>query len=100
MHDYWNKLSFALYHINDENIIFIDKEFLDQQIQLIDHHLTKTVILKNSPFSKALVTMLTEWENWLINGKKILISFRSSQEKFMVVRNIFKMDEINKLLPI
>lgn len=100
MHDYWNSLTFELYHISDENIIFIDQEFLDQQIQLIDQHLTKTVILKNSPFSKALVTMLAEWENWLVNGKKILIGFRSSQDKFMIVRNIFKMDEINKLLPI
>lgn len=44
--------------------------------------------------------MLLEWENWLLHGKKILVGFRSSQEKFKVVRSMFKMDEINKLLPI
>ena len=66
----------------------------------MEYQITKTVILKNSPFSKALVTLLTEWENWLINAKKILSGFRSSQEKFKIVRSIFKMDEISKLLPI
>ncbi len=100
MQDYWNKLSFELDHLPDENIIFIPSEFLDQQVQLIEHHLTKTVLLKNSPFSKALGTMLTEWENWLLHGKKILVGFRASQEKFRLVRSMFKMDEINKLLPI
>lgn len=61
MFDYWSKLNFSLYHANDENIIFINQGFLDEQIEVIEHHLTKTVILKNSPFSKALVQMLSEW---------------------------------------
>ncbi len=50
---------------------------------MIEHHLIKTILMKNSPFSKALVQMLTEWEAWLLNGKKILYSFRSSQQKFL-----------------
>lgn len=44
--------------------------------------------------------MLGEWESWLVNGRKILVGFRASQEKFMVVRSIFKMEEIGKILPI
>lgn len=100
MFDYWSRLNFSLFHANDENIIFINQNFLDEQIEVIEHHLTKTVILKNSPFSKALVQMLSEWEGWLINGRKILTGFRASQEKFTVVRSIFKMDEISKILPI
>lgn len=100
MFEYWSKLLFALYHASDENIIFISQPFLDQQIEAIEHHLTKTLILKNSPFSKALVQMLTDWETWLINGRKILTAFRTSQSKFMTVRSIFKMEEINKILPI
>ncbi len=100
MFEYWNRLNFCLNYASDENIIFIDQDFLDEQIEVVEYQITKTVILKNSPFSKALVTLLNEWENWLINGQKILSGFRSSQEKFKIVRNIFKMDEISKLLPL
>lgn len=35
MQDYWNKLSFELEHLNDENIIFVSGDFLDHQTQLI-----------------------------------------------------------------
>lgn len=100
MYDYWAKLTFSLYHLNDENIIFIRQDFLNEQIEIIEHHLTKTIILKNSPFSKALVQMLTEWETWLTNGRKILSGFQCSQEKFLQIRAIFKMEEVSKLLPI
>ena len=44
--------------------------------------------------------MLGEWESWLVNERKILVGFRASQEKCMVVRSIFKMEEIGKILPI
>ena len=92
MHDYWNKLQFKLKHSHDEQLLFIEEEFLDYHIALLDQHLTKTVILKNSPFSKALVVLLSDWENWLINGKKVLAGFRNAQRKFTEVRSIFKMD--------
>lgn len=32
MFDYWSRLNFSLYHANDENIIFINQAFLDEQI--------------------------------------------------------------------
>ena len=93
-------MQFSLKHSTDEHLVFVDEEFLDTHLALIDQHLTKTVILKNSPFSKALVALLSDWENWLVNGRKILEGFLSAQRKFLEVRAIFRMDEINKLLPI
>jgi dynein heavy chain, axonemal len=100
MYEYWNKLHFVLRNSPDENIVFIDEDFLDAHLALIEQHLTKTVILKNSPFSKALVVLLSDWENWLLNGRKMLSGFLAAQRKFIEVRAIFRMDEINKLLPI
>lgn len=35
MYDYWAKLIFSLYHLNDQNIIFIKNDFLIEQIETI-----------------------------------------------------------------
>lgn len=39
----------------------------------------RTLLIKNSPFSKALNQMLTDWENYLLNVKIILVGFKNAQ---------------------
>ena len=60
----------------------------------------RTILIKNSPFSKALVQMLTDWENYLVSARNILVSFKNAQEKFTFVKDIFKIEEISKHLPL
>jgi hypothetical protein len=59
----------------------------------------RTVLIKNSPFSKALVQMLTDWENYLASAKNILVSFKNAQLKFTLIKDVLKIDEISKHLP-
>ena len=76
------------------------EEFLKTQIATIEDHLIRTIILKNSPFSKALIHMLAEWENYLIIAKNILNNLLSAQTKFSQIKYLFKLDEFSKNLPI
>lgn len=79
MYDYWAKLSFVLDPAPDGGLLFVAPTFLEQQLEVADHHLTKTLILKNSPFSKALGQVLGEWEGWLVQAKKVLNGFKLAQ---------------------
>ena len=81
-------------------MIFIKDDFLNRQIAMAEDHLMRTVLIKNSPFSKALVQMLTDWENNLASTIKVLLAFKNTQIKFSAIKDIFKNDEISKHLPI
>jgi hypothetical protein len=42
-------------------MIFLQDDFLNKQIAAVEDHLMRTILIKNSPFSKALIQMLTDW---------------------------------------
>lgn len=42
-------------------MIFIKEDFLNKHIAVVEDHLIRTILIKNSPFSKALIQMLTDW---------------------------------------
>lgn len=60
MYRYWFGLNSEIISY-DDGIIFIKQDFLDNQINTIENHLIRTILIKNSPHSKALVQMLFEW---------------------------------------
>lgn len=84
----------------DEQLVFLKDDFLNLQFSMVEDHLMRTLLLKNSPFSKALSQMLTDWENYLLTAKSILLGFKYAQEGFLAIKDIFKIDDINKYLPI
>jgi len=81
-------------------MVFLQDDFLNLQIACVEDHLMRTLLIKNSPFSKALNQMLTDWENYLLNAKSILVGFKNAQSGFLAIKDIFKIDDISKYLPI